>query len=150
MRATAGLPFLLEEGDEVAFVPPQTDVPRTAVVSSVAPIDDYSAEVLFEGVGAQEAAVLVGSHCLILRDSIDPEVFEQVSAMWEGWTVIDEKIGMIGEVVGIVDNPGQSLIEVRREDGATVLIPAVDDIILDVNTADAIIGVSLPTGLLEL
>lgn len=149
-RAAAGLPFLLEEGDEVAFVPPQLDVPRQAVVSLVRLIDERSAEVEFAGIDGDDAAKLAGCHCLIRRDSIDESVFEEMPAAWEGWVVVDSEEGEIGVVEGLVENPGQALLEVGRPDGGRVLVPVVDEIVRDVDAKRRIIGVELPQGLLDL
>ena len=149
-RSAAGLPFLLEVGDEVAFVPPQLDAPRQAVVSDVRLIDDYSAEVAFEGVDGEAAGILVGCHCLIPRDSLDESVFEDVPGMWEGWTVLDAKAGEVGAISDIIENPGQDLLEVEKPDGSTVLVPVVDEIVLDVDADARIVRVGLPAGLLDL
>lgn len=149
-RAAAGLPFLLEEGDEVAFVPPRLDVPRRAVVSLVKLVDERSAEVEFEGVDGDDAIALAGCHCLIRRDSIDESVFEEMPAAWEGWVVVDREEGEIGVVEGLVENPGQALLEVGRPDGGRVLVPVVDEIVRDVDAKRRIIGVELPQGLLDL
>ena len=149
-RSAAGLPFMLEVGDEVAFVPPQLDAPRKAIVSRVREIDGFSAEIAFEGVDGEQAGLLVGCHCLIPRDLIDESVFEQAPAMWEGWIVIDTTAGEIGRVSGFVDNPGQALIEVERQDGSATLIPVVDEIVLDVDVEAGIVRIEAPAGLLEL
>ena len=151
VRGAAGLPFLLEEGDEVAFVPPQTDAPRRATVTEVRLIDDRSAEVLFDGVDGEAARILVGCHCLIRRSEIDVSAIEAEPAFWDGWSVVDVDAGLVGTVKGVIDNPGQSLLEVQRADGlGDVLIPAVDQIVLEVDADSRIVHVDLPTGLLDL
>lgn len=149
-RAAAGLPFLLEEGDEVAFVPPQLDAPRRAIVSDVRLTGDYTAEISFEGVDAEAADALAGCHCLIARDSIDQSVYEQAPGAWEGWEVVDAEAGRIGVVSGFIDNPGQALLEVERPTGEFVLIPVVDAVITGVDVEGGCVSVALPKGLLEL
>ena len=149
-RAATNLPFLLEVGDEVAFVPPQIDIPRRAIVVDVRPIDERTADVAFEGVDGEAASVLVGSHCLIERATIDESVFEEAPAMWENWAVVDMAAGEIGSVSGMVDNPGQALLEVERPDGATVLVPVVDEIVKQVDIENSRVYVDLPQGLLDL
>ena len=149
-KAAAGLPFILEEGDEVALVPPKHDVPRNVVVSDVVLVDDLTAEICFEGLDDPAiAGELVGMHCLIRRDGIDGSCFEEVPGMWQGWIVVDEKAGRIGEIVGIADNGAQQLLEVDH-DGRTVLVPAVDEIVVDVDVQVQEVRVALPNGLLEL
>lgn len=151
VRSTAGLPFLLEEGDEVSFVPPQTDVPRNAVVIDVRMIDDDSADIAFEGIDSLNLAEpLVGCHCLIRRDLVDESVFRESPVMWEGWTVVDDEMGFVGTVSGFVENPLQSLLEVERPDGSSALVPVVDEIVHDVDIDRGIVRVVLPAGLLDL
>ena len=149
-RGAAGLPFLLEPGDEVAFVPPQLDAPRRAIVAEVKPLDDRTAEVAFEGVDGGIAGVLVGCHCLVPRDSFDAAVLDEAPGLWEGWKVIDEAHGEIGVVAGLIENPAQCLLEVQRPDGNTMLVPVVDEIVRDVDAEAGAVSVALPNGLLEL
>ena len=151
VRATTGLPFLLEPGDEVALVPPQIDVPRNVVVGEVRPIDDMQAELTFEGVDAPDLArQMVGMHCLIRRELVDEAVFSEAPGTWDGWRVIDDVDGFIGEVSDVIENPAQTLLEVTRPNGQTVLVPAVDAIVHDVDVEKQAVFVMLPNGLLEL
>lgn len=149
-KAAAGLPLLLEEGDEVAFVPPKLDVPRRAVVASVVDIDEKSAEVQFEDeAGAQCAHDIVGMHCLIRRCDIDEEALEGAPGLWEEWRVVDAQLGEVGVVVDVIDNPAQPLLQVQG-DKSTFLVPVVDDIVTDLDTAGQIVHVELPQGLIDL
>ena len=150
VKSTAGLPFLLEGGMEVSFVPPQLDVPRSAVVESVRELDGRSAEVVFEGVDGEAARVLVGSHCLVERGCIDDAVFEASPGAWEGWSVIDADAGEIGPVLGIIENPGQDLLEVARTGAPSVLVPLVGEFVLEVDVDAKSVHVELPKGLLDL
>ena len=156
VQGATGLPFLLSEGDEVAFVPPQTDLPRRACVQWVRKIDELSAEVGFESVDADTARGLVGCHCLIRRDELDVTAFEEEPALWNGWSVVDAKAGFVGRVADVIDNPGQMLLEVERctESDTTgqgrVLVPVVDEIVLDVDLEACKVQVDLPNGLLDL
>ena len=149
-KAAAGLPFLLEEGDEIALVPPKLDVPRNVVVSEVVVLDDATAEICFEGVDDPGVAgELVGMHCLIRRDEIDESCFEEVPGMWQGWVVVDSQDGPIGSVAGIVDNGAQQLLEVERE-GKYVYVPVVDEIVSKVDAEAREVRVELPGGFLDL
>lgn len=150
VKSTAGLPFLLAEGMEVSFTPPQLDVSRSAVVESVRELDEHSAEVTFEGVGGEAASVLAGSHCLVERACIDDAVFEASPGAWEGWSVIDAEAGEVGPVVRFIENPGQDLLEVARMGEPSVLVPLVDEFVLDVDADGKTIRVELPKGLLDL
>ena len=70
--------------------------------------------------------------------------------MWDGWRVIDAAQGEIGIIVGLVDNPGQVLLEVQRSDGSVVLVPVVDEIVLEVSPDEGVVSTDLPKGLLDL
>jgi len=149
-RAAAGLPFLLEEGDSIALVPPKLDLPRTVTVSRVVLLDDERAEISFEEVSdAGIASELVGMHCLIKRDLIDAESFEEAPALWEGWPIVDASLGEIGTLAGVVENTAQTLLEVDRN-GSIVLVPFVDEIVTEIDVDGERILVNLPNGLLEL
>ena len=151
VRSTAGLPFLLDEGVEVAFVPPQTDLPRRAQVSSVRQMDARAAEVEFSGIDGTAARGLVGCHCLVRRNVLDGAPIEEEPVLWDGWLVVDASVGEVGCVCGLVENPGQYLLEVERADGqGTLLVPVVDEIIREVDAAARIVRVILPNGLLDL
>ena len=155
-KSAAGLPFLLEEGTSVAFVPPQLDVPREARVVSVEMLDDTSAVVHFDAIDSKSVAdELVGCHCLVQLSEEDLQMIYEQPQSWEGWDVIDEQFGMIGSVVRLVENPSQALLEVERADGdaqatSTVLIPVVDEFIVDVDVDARVICTQIPRGLLEL
>lgn len=151
VRSTAGLPFLLEEGDEVAFVPPQTDAPRNARILDVRFIDEDSADVAFEGIETLDLAQkLAGCHCLILRELVDESVFRDSPATWEGWKVLDDDLGEVGCVAGFVDKPLQPLLELKRPDGAIALVPVADEIVYEVDVSKSLVRTRLPIGLLEL
>ena len=66
-KAATGLPFLLEEGMEVAFVPPREDVIRRTQVETVELIDERTAEIHFADVDSIDVAhALVGCCCLVI------------------------------------------------------------------------------------
>ena len=88
-------------------------------------------------------------HCLIKRDLIDAESFEEAPALWEGWPVLDDSLGEIGILTGVVENTAQTLLEVDRN-GSRVLIPLVDEIVTNIDVEGERIHVNLPKGLLEL
>ena len=150
VKSTAGLPFLLEPGDEVAFVPPQIDAPRRACVAEVRLLDEATAEVLFCEVDASCSQALVGCHCLMKRIEVDEGLLEETTASWAGMKVVDEALGEIGFVGEIIDNPSQSLLEVATPEGKTVLVPVVDEIVRDIDFEADTVQVKLPTGLIDL
>lgn len=152
-RSVHGLPFLLEEGMEVDFVPPTFDGPRHVRVASVQHTGDEEYLVSFSKVTDRDTAEpLVGSHCLVSYDQL-PEDFEELlradSGHVSGYRVVDEALGMLGPVVEVREMPTQDLLVVERN-GEDVLIPFVDEFIVDINEDEGIVRVNLPAGLVEL
>ncbi|HZK31981.1 MAG TPA: ribosome maturation factor RimM [Corynebacterium sp.] len=56
----------------------------------------------------------------------------------------------IGAVTGVLHNPGQSILEVRLDDGREVLIPFVLAIVPEVDLAAGAVSITPPEGLLDL
>ena len=151
VRSAAGLPFLLEEGMQVAFVPPRTDLPRTGVVDFVRPIDDDTYEVGFDSVTADtDVHGLVGCRCLVKRSAIDESALVEAPGFWMGWNVELVSGEEVGSVVDLIENPGQSLLEIERDHANNAFIPVVDEFIVSIDEEAKRIVVDVPAGLLDL
>ena len=151
-RMAADLPLLLEEGMEVALVPPQTDLPRNGVVDYVNELSDGTLELGLSTVKDEACAHgLVGSHCLVRLAAIQDKLDTYALETWEGWRVVDAQGAVLGEVADVIDNPGQSLLVVNRgDDLPEAFIPLVDAFIVNVDEDAREIVVDLPDGLLTL
>lgn len=155
-RSASGLPLLLCEGLEVAFVPPVLDAPRRARVESVQPTGGDMCTVRFSEVSdIDTATLLVGCHCLVRRVDLPKGELRLAAPLWEGWGVSDVNAGFIGEVEGIEDRAVQPLLVVRSSaaegaDARRILIPLVEEFLVDVDEEDLLITVDLPAGLLDL
>lgn len=152
-RSVRGLPFLLEEGMEVDFVPPTLNGPRHVRVASVQHAGDEEYLVSFAKVTDRDAAEsLVGSHCLLSHDQL-PEDFDDLlradADHVSGYRVVDEVRGMLGHVVDVREMPTQDLLVVEHE-GEEVLIPFVDEFIVEIDEDEGVVRVNLPAGLVEL
>ena len=135
----------------VSFVPPNLDGPRHVKVRDVQHISGDDWLVSFKGVKDRtQAEALVGKLCLVDTDEL-PEDYEDALYIDDvaGYAVVDENLGSIGTLTEVLDMPGQSLLSVDR-DGREVLIPAVDEFILDIDDEAETILVSIPSGLLNL
>lgn len=150
-RAAAGLPFLLHEGLEVAFVPPALDAPRRARVASVQQSGDGFL-VFFDGIdGIDVAERLAGCHCLVRTDDVPEGSLAAADDGVLGWEVFDAAAGCLGTVVEVVENPGQSLLSIERAgDARPLLVPAVDAFVVGLDERARRIDVDVPAGLLDL
>lgn len=152
----AGLPFLLHEGMQVHLVPPVIDAPRTAEVRSVSMQGQSSAVVAFSGIGdAAVADMVVGCHCLVSEDAVDPEVLAEAlggpEAPFSGWTFEDVTSGRTGCVLGAQNMPSQVLLTVSVDgEGGERLVPLVDDFVVSRDDDAMRLVLDLPTGIFDL
>jgi 16S rRNA processing protein RimM len=67
-----------------------------------------------------------------------------------GFTVIDEKTGLVGNIENIFDHSGQAIFIIVNSNGKEILIPATDEIIQTIVRKNKIIKVNAPDGLIEI
>ncbi len=149
VRATEGLPFLLEEGMEVAFVPPVLKLPRSSRIRQLDHKNKSTYLVYFEDITSiNDAEKLVNHYCLVRKDDLPQDWDKSDSSKYAGFTVYDSINGEIGVVLRVEDNPAHPLLVVNYHDHE-ILIPLVDDFIVDFNEDDKVLLLDLPKGLLE-
>lgn len=67
----------------------------------------------------------------------------------EGYSMVDEQMGELGIITGIIDNTYQSLALVNYQ-GREIMVPLVDEIVLEINDKKKEVFVAIPDGLLAL
>lgn len=158
--AREGLPFLLKEGMEATFVPPELHVPRTARVTSIAPQPQGAYLVFFDTIDSIDFAEQLQDHsCLVLKSDL-PEELDRGLLGLVGFTLLDPKATTIGRIVALEENPAHPLLVVDissfspnsapDQDAILVRIPLVDDFVVSVDEAAEAIVMNLPKGLLDL
>lgn len=155
--ATEGLPFLLEEGMEVTFVPPVLRIPRSGKVHALEEVGEGRYLVWFDCIDNRTDAEKLEGHFCLVRTSLLPEGFaDQAPVDLTGFVVADEVGQEIGTVLRLEENPAHALLVVKRagaldgNDQDEVLIPLVDEFLVSVDEDSREIRVSLPEGLLDL
>lgn len=108
--------------------------------------------VKFEDIDTQDAArELTGCSVFFPRELAGGEAESLSWAAIRGFTLIDEATGnAVGTIVGVDDSTQNLLFEVQTGEGTDLLIPASEQLIKDVDTANRQITVALPEGLLDL
>lgn len=66
-----------------------------------------------------------------------------------GFDAIDQRLGNFGTVLRIIDNGVQALFEVQKDE-AIILIPLIDEFIIEVNRKNKSILFNTPEGLIDL
>ena len=159
VKPTEGLPFLLEKGMEVTFVPPVLRIPRSGKVLDVEEMSEGRYMVWFDCIDNRTDAERLEGHFCLVRTSCLPENYmDNQDIDLTGFSVVDESAGCIGKVVRIDENPAHALLVVDRSivsdssEGREdeVLIPLVDEFLVAVEEEMREIRVSLPDGLLDL
>lgn len=149
-----GLPFLLEEGMEVAFVPPVLRVPRTGRITHIQEQAGGAYLVSFDSILSTDQAEQLAGHRVLVRKADLPEGYDRPLLDLVGFVVLDTTGECIGEVVALEENPAHPLLVVRAdstaEDAEPYRIPLVEEFIVDTDEEEGTIAFDLPEGLLEL
>jgi len=106
--------------------------------------------VKFEDLSPEEAEKLVNRSVWLPLSTL-PELEDDAFYYHEiiGYKVIDSRKGEIGSIKNVNDSGIQALFEIDC-DGKQILIPVVDDWILEVNKDEKFIRIDTPDGLIEL
>lgn len=93
---------------------------------------------------------LVGKTIFISKEAMPHTDNDELDIQfYTGYVMIDSALGEIGEIQAVDDTTENLLFEVMRN-GKQVLIPAVDDWIVEIDDTNRILKVDLPEGLLNI
>jgi 16S rRNA processing protein RimM len=67
----------------------------------------------------------------------------------EGFIIMDQHKGEIGEILAVIDSTAQTLLEVEYK-GEEIYVPLVDQFVVEVDTKNKILKMDLPEGILDL
>lgn len=107
--------------------------------------------VKFEDVDSEaEADEILGSEVYLPLSALPPLegnqfYFHEII----GFAVEDQRLGPIGEIVGVNDTTAQPLFEIEWNT-RQILVPMIDDFIIEVNRAQKKIVLNTPVGLVDL
>jgi 16S rRNA processing protein RimM len=107
-----------------------------------------------EEVDNRETAELLRGKDLYLRESdvlhLEPRMESSTSLVpWKGWELIDQDLGSLGPIREIREYPFQVMAVVEKDE-KEILIPLVEELILEVREEEGQILMNLPEGLLDL
>lgn len=147
VAVAADLPFDLPEGLDVWFVPPPASV-RAGRIEGVRP-GPKGPLVKISGVDTVDAAYAIcGTQMLAKRSDIPEEWFEEYDELdVTGMTVRDQARGVIGQVVETLITGANDVWVVEGPYGE-VLIPVIDDVVIDIDETEGVIDVKLLLGLM--
>lgn len=104
-----------------------------------------------EGINDRNAAEAAKGRDIFITEDDLPELEEGEYYVRDliGMTV-EEDGNVLGKVTDVLQNTAQDVFEVERKNGKQLLIPRVDEFVLDIDLDTRKIKVKLPDGLLEL
>ncbi len=149
-HSVQGLPFLLTEGLEVAFVPPIINFPRYATVCQVDHKGNDKYLVFFDEIDSIEMAEkLVGHYCLARKADLPEGWDANPYDSYNSFTVVSQDDVVLGKVLRIEENPAHPLLVVLHEE-KEILIPFVEELLIAIDEDAQQITMQIPQGLLEL
>jgi 16S rRNA processing protein RimM len=145
----AGLPFVLPTGLTVRFVPPREGVGETTV-ESVRP-GPKGPLVKLAGVDDIGAASLLAGATIVCRAADAPEPALEADDAFDpvGLRVFDEERGEIGVVEDVIVTGANDVWVIRGGRLGEVLIPVIDDVVLEIDEDARRVDVRLLPGLVE-
>lgn len=143
---TAEASFSVFEGVDVWFVPPVRNV-RASRIRSMRP-GPKGVLVSFEGVDDVDTAHSLTGHDILVASSDVPDEWNAAEDdTAHGYKVTDITHGSLGEIVEIIETGANDVWVVHGPLGE-VLIPVIDDVVVDIDDDAHAISVSLLPGLL--
>jgi 16S rRNA processing protein RimM len=97
----------------------------------------------------EKAEKLKDAEVYLLKTAISNVDIKSVTENLSGYQVVDIRTGVIGKSTGIMEIPGNELLQVeyRKKE---ILLPLQEGVVLEINSEKKMIKVDLPDGFLEI
>jgi 16S rRNA processing protein RimM len=142
-------PLYALEGIELWFVPPSSVV-RSAILESVRQGPKGMLLTLRGISGIDLASAFIGREVLVRAEDVPDGWEDDVDAdeSFDGFTVHDEEHGLLGEIVETIITGANDVWIVEGPLGQ-VLLPVIDDVVLEIDEENRTVKVELLRGLLD-
>ncbi len=147
LKHVAGESNWLKKGD-VLFVEMRKDSQIPYFVDTAKAANDEEYIVTVEDVITMEAAKKLVAKQVYVKEDVLKDVKTDSPLLWIGFNVVDKQKGGLGIIEDVMQTGHQWLAKITIE-GKEVLIPLVDEMLVDVNVRNKFIRVDLPEGLIE-
>lgn len=135
--------------EDVLFLEMQRESYIPFFLTSVKVSGDDEYVISFEDVTAiEEARKLIGRQVFVKEDLLSAQA-QDSPLLWIGFNLVDKEKGALGKIGDVFQTGHQWLAKLNYE-GREVLIPLIDEFILDINIRNKFIRMDLPEGLLTL
>ena len=105
----------------------------------------------FEDVKNEEEADAIMGNAIYLPIAMLPKLEGNKFYFHEviGFEIEDKRLGIVGKIVSVNDSAAQPLFEVKKDD-VEILIPMIDQFLLEIDRKNKIVKMDLPEGLIEM
>ncbi|HTM64910.1 MAG TPA: ribosome maturation factor RimM [Flavipsychrobacter sp.] len=135
--------------DDVLFLELNKDSFIPFFVIAVKPVNKEEYILNVEDVDTLESAKkLIGKQAYVKEDILSKYTSDS-PLLWIGFNIVDKERGSVGAIEDVMQTGHQWLAKVTYE-GREVLIPLIDQMILDTNVRNKFIRMELPEGLLDI
>ena len=148
VRPADDVPFPLSAGLNLWFVPPPMTGPRSGSVALVRATPKGQVVHVTGFDSADAARALVGK-TVSVRSADAPQGWDDGEPDLVGVLVVDEERGALGSIEEVIVTGANDVWVVRGEAFGEVLIPVIDDVVLDFDEATDTVSVRLLPGLVE-
>jgi len=132
---------------EAVFIEtPKATLPH--FIKTIEKIADDLVLLKLEGIDTKEQITPMNKYPILLREEDLTEIFEEYESI-VGYTIVDNTVGLIGEVKEVIEMPNYELAKVSYQN-IIVMIPIHEDLVEEVNEEEKKIIMNLPEGFFEI
>lgn len=134
--------------DDVLFLELTRDsrIPYFVVDANVANDEEYHVD-LDDVDTVEKAKRLIGKQVYINEDMLQQAATDS-PLLWIGFDIVDKNLGSLGEIEDVMQTSVQWIATINYK-GKEVLLPLIDEMLVEVNTKNKYIRTDLPEGLIE-
>lgn len=134
--------------DDVLFLELTRDsrIPYFVLEANAANDDEYHIQ-LDDVETMEQAKRLIGKHVYVNEDILT-EAATDSPLLWIGFNIVDKNLGSLGEIEDVMQTSVQWIATINYN-GKEVLLPLIDEMLIEVNTRNKYIRTDLPEGLIE-
>lgn len=117
-------------------------------IKTIEKIADDLVLLQLEDITSKEQITPMSKYPILLREEDVAEIFEEYESI-VGYTIIDNTVGIIGEVKEVTEMPSYELARVSYQN-RSIMIPIHEDLVEEVDEEEKTITMNLPEGFFEI
>ena len=112
---------------------------------------DIELQLKFEDIDDEiQAKTYIGNSIFVEKENLQIEQKDETFSQWVSFQIVDEQGVFVGQIVKLIEYPSQSMLMINTKEQDEILIPAIEDWIISVDSDKKEITMNLPTGLIDL